>query len=70
MYVYSFGCICSTSCRKDKRRNQRIELVAQHRAAHLDHGEARRVELREALEVLLDLLRAGHVGQQADDRGA
>src|SRR3546814_15744410 len=47
--------------------DQRIELVAQHRAADLDHGEARRVELREALEVLADLLRAAHARKQADD---
>src|SRR3546814_8321745 len=50
-----------------QRRDQRIELVAQHRAADLDHGEARRVELREALEVLADLLRAAHARKQADD---
>ena len=41
-----------------ERRRQRVEIVAQHRAADLDHREALRVELREALEVLLDLLRA------------
>src|SRR3546814_5021716 len=46
-----------------QRRDQRIELVAQHRAADLDHGEARRVELREALEVLADLLRAAQIGR-------
>ena len=50
-----------------QRRDQAVEIVAQHRAADLDHGEARRVELREALEVLLDFLRAAHVGKQAHD---
>src|SRR3546814_442444 len=50
-----------------QRRDQRLELVAQHRAADLDHGEARRIELREALEVLADLLRAAHARKQADD---
>src|SRR3546814_19253703 len=50
-----------------QRRDQRIELVAQHRDADLDHGEARSVELREALEVLADLLRAAHARKQADD---
>src|SRR5690606_34969017 len=44
-----------------------IELVAQHRAADLDHGETRCVELREALEVLADLLRAAHARKQAED---
>jgi hypothetical protein len=55
---------------ESQRTHQRIEFVAQDRAADLDHGEARRVQLREALEVLLDLLGAGHVGEQADDGGA
>jgi hypothetical protein len=44
-----------------QRGHQRVEFVAQDRAADLDHGEARRVELREALEVLLDFLRTRHV---------
>ena len=52
-----------------QRSHQRLEFIAQDRAAHLHHGEARRIELREALEVLLDFLGAGHVGQQPDDGG-
>ncbi|MFZ4215170.1 beta-ketoacyl synthase N-terminal-like domain-containing protein [Pantoea endophytica] len=50
-----------------QRRGQRVEVVAQHRAADLDHGEAHGIQLREALEVLADLLRAGHAGKQAHD---
>jgi hypothetical protein len=50
-----------------QRGGQRVEIVAQHRAADLDHGEALGVQLREALEVLADLLRAGHAGKQAHD---
>src|SRR3546814_11712681 len=49
-----------------QRRDQRVKFVAQDRAADLDHGEARRVEPREALEVLADLLRATHARTQAD----
>ena len=38
-----------------QRRHQRVEVVAQHRAADLDHGEARRVELRSARYWLISL---------------
>jgi hypothetical protein len=50
-----------------ERGGQRVEVVAQHRAADLDHREALGIELRETLEVLVDLLRAGHAGEQAHD---
>ena len=50
-----------------QRRSQCGEIVAQHRAADLHHGKTRGIELREALEVLRDLLGAGHARQQADD---
>src|SRR3546814_10947100 len=38
-----------------QRRDHRVKFVAQDRVADLDHREARRVEPREALEVLADL---------------
>ena len=50
-----------------QRGRQIVELVTQHRAADLDHGETLGVELRETLEVLADLLRAGHAREQAHD---
>ncbi|KAG1543681.1 hypothetical protein G6F50_013957 [Rhizopus delemar] len=50
-----------------QRGGQRVEIIAQHRAADLDHGEALGIQLRKALEVLADLLRAGHAGKQAHD---
>ena len=43
-----------------QRRRQVVELVAQHRAADLDHRETGCLKLRIALEVLTDLLGAGH----------
>lgn len=49
-----------------QRGRQRLQVVAQHRAADLDHGEALGVQLREALEVLADLC-AGHAREQAHD---
>ena len=52
-----------------KRGHQGLQFVAQDRAADLDHGEARGIELGEPAQVLLDLLRAAHVGQQPDDGG-
>ncbi len=50
-----------------ERRNQAFEMVLQDRAADFHHREARRIELRKALEVLLDLLGARHVGEQPHD---
>jgi hypothetical protein len=37
---------------ESKRGGERVEIVAQHRTADLDHGETLGIELREALEVL------------------
>ncbi len=50
-----------------QRRGQRVQIVAQHRAAHLDHRKALGIELRKPLEVLADFLRAGHAREQAHD---
>ena len=50
-----------------ERGRQRIQIVAQDRATDLDHRKPRRVELREALQVLADFLGAGHAGQQPHD---
>ena len=50
-----------------QRGGQRLQVIAQHRAADLDHGEALGVQLRETLQVLADLLRTGHARKQAHD---
>lgn len=50
-----------------QRGHQVVELLGEDRAADLDHGEALGIDLREALEVLLDLLGAGHVREQPND---
>ena len=50
-----------------QRGRERVEVVAQHGPADLDDGEARGIELREALEVLAHLARARHGGEQPDD---
>ena len=55
---------------KGQRGHQCIQIITQHRATHFDHRKTRGVELREALEVLLDFRGAAHAGQQSDDGGA
>ena len=50
-----------------QRRGQVGQLVAQHRAADLHHGETLGVDFGETLEVLLDFLRAAHAREQAHD---
>src|SRR6478672_6633720 len=69
----SLACSASTSLRFCAWNTRRTiasasgEVIAQHGAADLDDREARRVQLREALEVLVDFLGAAHARQQPHD---